>query len=160
MLESVGGAISKGPGPSGSSVLVSSLRLSLWSHSFLLGLALTYLPMGRAQPSPHPRPFLRFCGEFLSEPICTIRREYDRTWARFRFSKGQPRPELSLPAHSFFPHKSGRGSILQDQVTPSVLGSGRIQSSQHLLSPVLSCRRCTSSTTTPILRTRTWLRSG
>lgn len=35
----------KGQAPSGCSVLVSSLRLSLWSHSLLLGLALTYLPM-------------------------------------------------------------------------------------------------------------------
>lgn len=58
------------------------------------------------------------------------------------------------------PPKSGRGSILQKQVTPSVVGSGSIQGSPPLLSPVLSCRRCTSSTTTPILRTRTWLRSG
>lgn len=73
--------------------------------------------------------------------------------------KRSAEPKLPLPAHSLSP-QSGRGSILQNQVTPSVLGSGRIQSSQHLLSPVLSCRRCTNSTTTPILRTRTWLRSG
>lgn len=66
-------------------------------------------------------------------------------------------PQLSLPAQ---PPSQKERAVLQDQVMPPFLGSGRVQSGQDLLSPVLSRRHCTSSTTTPTLRTRTWLRSG
>lgn len=127
------------------------------------------LPMtSGASPLGNAASFLLLsCGSSLPEPImfCCKEKRLWESMGKVQALKTSAGPqvretlqsrELSPPAQPPVRERA----VLQGQVVPCVLGSGRIQSGEHLLSPMPSCRRCTSSTTTPTLRTRTWHRSG